>query len=330
MRHVDPDREDTGAFVALPAAGHTPPRRRPVTEAVQPVLLAAGCYALSGLFAPVPRPRGTIVALHGGGVNATYFHCAADPELSLLTLAAAAGWQVLALDRPGYRASADLAPADQNLPAGAEIVHRALDTFAASHEVGAGWFVLAHSYGVELAIHLAAHARGGELLGIDGSGSGRRFQPGRFGLDPHATAPRTAREVMALFWGSPELYPPGVLRARQGLLEPVLPGEAAEAPTWPDAFPALAGRVRVPVRLTMAEHEQWWISDDVELAATARAFTSAPLVETARQPGAPHNVSLSWAARSYHLAALAFAERCLLRARLGEGHLPRQAAPTHE
>ncbi len=298
-----------------------------MTEPVRPVLLDAGDHSLSGLLAPVARPRGTIVALHGGGVNATYFHCAADPELSLLTVAAAAGWQVLALDRPGYRASAGLRPAEQNLPAGARMVHRALDTFTASHEIGAGLFVLAHSYGVELAIHLAAEPRGRALLGIDGSGSGRRFQPGRFGLDPHAAPPRTAREILELFWGPPALYPPGVLRARQGLLEPVLPGEAAEAPTWPDAFPALAARVAVPVRLTMAEHEQWWAADDAELAATAQAFTSSPLVETARQPGAPHNVSLSWAARSYHLAALAFAERCLLRARLSEGQLPRETAP---
>jgi pimeloyl-ACP methyl ester carboxylesterase len=262
------------------------------------------------------------VALHGGGMSASYFHCGTEPELSLLTLGAAAGWNVLALDRPGYRASADLAAADQNLAAGTEIVYGALDTFAASHEVGAGFFVLAHSYGMELAVHLAAHPRGGELLGLDGSGSGRRFQPGRFGLDPDAPPPRSAQEVLALFWGPRELFPAGTLRARPRLLEPVLLGEAAEAPRWPDAFPRLAPQVRVPVRITMAEHEQWWVADDAELAEIARAFSSAPVVETARLPGAPHNISVSWAARPYHLAALAFAERCLLRARVGAGQRP--------
>jgi hypothetical protein len=37
------------------------------------------------------------------------------------------------------------------------------------------------------------------------------------------------------------------------------------------------------------------------------------VVETAVQPGAGHNISLGWAARSYHLEVLSFAERCLLR-----------------
>lgn len=35
-----------------------------------------------------------------------------------------------------------------------------------------------------------------------------------------------------------------------------------------------------------------------------------------RLPGAGHNISLRWTARAYHLAALAFAEECVVHARL--------------
>jgi hypothetical protein len=42
-------------------------------------------------------------------------------------------------------------------------------------------------------------------------------------------------------------------------------------------------------------------------------FTAAPRVDARVQAGAGHNISLGWAARAYHLGALAFAEECLAR-----------------
>jgi hypothetical protein len=65
--------------------------------------------------------------------------------------------------------------------------------------------------------------------------------------------------------------------------------------------------------VTLAEHEPWWITGQDELRVIAASFSAAPVVETAVQPAAGHNISLGWAARSYHLAVLAFAERCRLR-----------------
>nr|WP_274536625.1 alpha/beta fold hydrolase [Pseudofrankia sp. BMG5.36] len=255
------------------------------------------------------------MALHGGGMNAAYFHGEALPELFLLTIGAAAGWNVLALDRPGYGASAGLPAELCLLRAQADLVFRALDTFALSHDVGAGFLLCGHSYGLKLSIHLGGHARGGELLGLDGSGAGRRYRPERTRRVAEGTRQLSRQDAIRLFWGPPELYPPGTFRPGRGLIEPVPATENREAAAWPDEFPALAAAVRIPVRLTFAEHENWWVCDDAELAAIAGAFAAAPSVETARQPGAGHNISLGWAALPYHLAALAFAERCLLRAR---------------
>ncbi|WP_101833012.1 alpha/beta hydrolase, partial [Frankia canadensis] len=283
---------------------------------MRPVQLAADRCELSGLLAMASGPpRGTIVALHGGGMNARYFHGEAVPELSLLTFGADAGWNVLALDRPGYRASAGLPDADVSLAAQTEIVFSALDGFAAAHEIGAGLFVLGHSYGFKLGLHLAAHPRGGELLGVDGSGVGRRYQPGRHhSTDPDAPQPTRAQSI-DLFWGPLELYPQGTFSTLRGVVEPIPAAEQREAPTWSAVFPGLASQVRTPVRLTLAEHERWWTHGEEELAEIARAFSSAPVVETVGLAGAGHNISLGWAARGYHLAALAFAERCRLRAR---------------
>ncbi len=116
-----------------------------------------------------------------------------------------------------------------------------------------------------------------------------------------------------LFWGSRALYPPDTFRHVRQVVEPVPEAENCEAPTWPDTFDRVAARVRIPVRVTMAEHEPWWVTGEGELRAIAAAFTAAPVVETAVQAAAGHNISLGWAARSYHLAVLSFAGRCRLR-----------------
>ena len=64
---------------------------------------------MSGLFAEAPDARAVIVALHGGGSSAAYFDCPGRPDLSLLRAGAAAGFSVIALDRPGYGTSAPYA-----------------------------------------------------------------------------------------------------------------------------------------------------------------------------------------------------------------------------
>jgi hypothetical protein len=65
-----------------------------------------GAVPMSGLVAEVPDPRAVIVAIHGGGTSAAYFDCPGHPRLSLLRSAASHGFTAIALDRPGYGASA--------------------------------------------------------------------------------------------------------------------------------------------------------------------------------------------------------------------------------
>ncbi|MDX3727161.1 alpha/beta hydrolase [Streptomyces caniscabiei] len=145
------------------------------------------------------------------------------------------------------------------------------------------------------------------LLGIDVSGCGHLYA-----VEPHEL-PTAGDDGGRLrrSWGPLRLYPSGTFRESGSIVEPVPARERAELARWPLLFRSTAPRVRVPVRLTFAEHEAWWRHDDEALADLAAHFTAAPQVSVERQPGAGHNISLGRAARAYHLRALAFLEDCL-------------------
>ena len=286
-------------------------------------MLRGGSVELFGLLAePETPPRALVLALHGGGMTAAYFHGRAHPDLSLLRLGRRLGFTVLALDRPGYGRSGPFLPQGQLLNEQADTVYGALDEFAARHATGAGVFVVGHSYGLKLGLFLAAHPRGKELLGVDGSGAAYRYQPA---LDPGAAeteltadgsvASYASRSPRELFWGSESLYPPGTFVRGTRPIAAVPEIESDESARWPDLLPGVAAEVRVPSQFSVAEHEQWWQVTDADLAEYQALFTAAPHVVVRRQPAAGHNISLGWAARSYHLNALAFAEQCLLRRR---------------
>ncbi|MFI8829071.1 alpha/beta hydrolase [Streptomyces sp. NPDC053431] len=272
------------------------------------ITLDAAGIPLSGLIAEPRhgRPRAVVVAVHGGGMRAGYFDSRARPGLSLLALGADLGYTVLAVDRPGYGSSAPWLPRGQSLEQQAATLHDGLADFAAGHDTGEGFFLVAHSNGGKLALAAAAEERGDGLLGLDISGLGSRLAvrtdqlPGQNG---HGDWRR--------HWGSLRLYPPDAFRQGRHLVSPVPELEAQEGPLWPAMYPAIAARVRIPVRFTFAEQEQWWLFDDDALAALRRPL-GAPTTVIAHQRDAGHNLSLGWAARTYHLKALGFLEDCLL------------------
>ena len=81
---------------------------------------------------------------------------------------------------------------------------------------------------------------------------------------------------------------------------------------WIGSFPALAARVRVPVRYSLGDHERVWSSGPAALAEVASLFTASPRVVAAEQADAGHNLSLGLSAMAYHLKVLSFAEECAL------------------
>ncbi|GHF64502.1 thioesterase [Streptomyces mashuensis] len=280
---------------------------------VEDVVLEADGVPLSGLLArPRGTPRATVVAIHGGGMRAGYFHGLSHGGQSLLTLAAGLGFTALALDRPGYGLSAGHLPDGATLAEQSRLLHAALAGFADTYDTGAGVFLMAHSYGGKLALHAAADERGTDLLGLDISGISHRYA-----VDLALVGDIHGLRTWPLHWGPLGLYPPGTFRAAKPLVTPMPGREAAEARRWARDFPRLAGRVRVPVRFTFAEHEGWWHHDEETIASMRGLLSEAPRVVVDRQPRAGHNISLGWAARSYHLRALAFVEECVLDREMG-------------
>ncbi|WP_304452778.1 alpha/beta fold hydrolase [Nocardiopsis sp. YSL2] len=259
------------------------------------------------LLEPEDAPaRAAVIAVHGGGVNAHYFDGQAHPQVSLLALGARLGFSVLAVDRPGYGRYADRFPLGQRLVDQAATLREALHDFRTRHDTGAGMFLLAHSYGGKLALTTAADDTAGDLLGLDISGMGHRYavHPDQL-ADPHGKG-RWERT-----WGGLGLYPPGTFQLSSTMVSPMPRNELTDAAAWPRLFDGVAGQIRIPVRLTFAEHEHWWRHDDQSLADLVSRLSGAPRVVVDRQPNAGHNISLGWAARSYHLRSIAFLEDCL-------------------
>ncbi|MFD4444198.1 alpha/beta hydrolase [Nocardia sp. NPDC058519] len=270
-----------------------------LSPGVHRITLDAAGIPISGLLSTpaLALPRATIVALHGAGMSAAYFHGRAHPDVSLLSTATRLGYAVLALDRPGYGASVDALPDGQSLTDQADTVRAALADFTTDNETGAGMFLLGHSFGGKLALTLATE---GEFRGVDVSGCGHLYNED------------TETKMWQRNWGDLQLYPPGTF-ARAGAAvdsTPIL--ELVDAASWPQTFAELADRIRIPVRFSFAEQEKWWRTDDVALADLAALLASAPRRGLTRVPQAGHNISLGWAARAYHTSALAFFETCLL------------------
>ncbi|MFF9011393.1 alpha/beta hydrolase [Streptomyces sp. NPDC014870] len=294
----------TSTPTATPQTTGNAPGRSP---GIRPITLDALGVPLSGLLAhPVDEPpRATIVALHGGGMRAGYFDGQADSTLSVMTVAARLGFAVLALDRPGYGASAARLPAGGTLAEQAARVSAALEAYARTRLVGAGFLLLGHSYGGKLALLIAAEGQPATVLGVEVSGCGAEYAV------PHDQLPDATRAgSLRHNWGSLRLYPEGSFTTLAPLVAARPERECAGALDWPRAFPEVAARIRVPVRMTFAEYEYWWRHDDAARARMARAFPDS-VVRFAGQPGAGHNISLGWTARSYHLGVLGFFEECL-------------------
>ncbi|MFI7354077.1 alpha/beta hydrolase [Streptomyces avidinii] len=272
------------------------PRTRPYT-------LNAGGITLSALLA-LPQDgtptRATILAIHGRGMRAAYWN-------SFVPLATSLGHAVLAVDRPGYGDSADRLPEGQTLADQAETLHAALKEHAADHDIGAGILLLGHSDGGKVALHTAAADGGGTpLLGVDASGVGYHYNPQALHFPSTLGAGATK-----LNWGPLNLYPRGTFQASRTLLAATPPLESAETLRWTGQYEALAPHVRVPVRLTFAEHEAWWHLDAPTLAAMTSRLTAAPTVTVDHLAASGHNISLGHTAPAYHLRVLTFLEDCL-------------------
>lgn len=270
-----------------------------------------GAVPMSGLVAEVPDPRAVIVAIHGGGTSAAYFDCPGHPRLSLLRSAASRGFTAIALDRPGYGASAlyqdEMAAPERRV----ELVYGAVDKIAPPGARGAGVFLFGHSAGCELAMRMAVDSRGTDVLGIELAGTGLAFQPSAKAVLSQATTTRSPDGLRDLLWHPTDLYPPEVLTG--ALSAPRAAYEVGTASNWAERdFPAIAGRLRVPIEFSVAEHESVWESSPAANADVAALFTASPRVVINEVTGGGHNLSVGLTADAYHHHVMAFVDECVI------------------
>jgi pimeloyl-ACP methyl ester carboxylesterase len=276
----------------------------------RPLNVSVDGVTLSGLLAePDGPPRALVLALHGHGMTARYFAGPADPDLSLLEVGAALGYTVWAPDRLGYGASVGADPASCAMFAQAGFLHLATVRFAEDHPIGAGCFLLGHSFGLKLALTMAAFPQDVRIVGVEGSGSGLMYT-----FDPGVSRPESQPGDVNASWGPRHLYPATTFAEGVLPVAATAPVPEREAAEWPDDLRGFADRIHVPVRFTFADHERLWVVSEEHFSALRSLLVECPRLEIGIQRGTGHNISLSRVARAYHVKALAFAEECLLSA----------------
>ncbi|OPX12731.1 alpha/beta hydrolase [Mycobacterium sp. AT1] len=277
--------------------------------APRPRVVMVDGVPMSAAVIQVPQPRAVIVAVHGGAVTSRYFDCPGQPRLSLLRMAASQGYSVIALDRPGYGASAlyqdEMAEAGRRL----ELAFGAVDAIVAA-DGGAGLFVMAHSSGCELGLRMAGDDTRHDVIGVEMAGTGLCFTTGAQALIGQVTATSRPTGLRDLLWQPTVLYPAEVLTG--ALSAPGAAYEADVTANWANRdFPAAAARVTVPVQFSVADHESVWETTPQALNDIAALFTAAPRVTVNAMADSGHNLSVGLTAEDYHRRVLSFVDGCL-------------------
>lgn len=266
-------------------------------------------------------PRGLVIALHGGGHDARYWHHPAAPDASLLTLGAALGFDVVAIDRPGHNESLADFPAGLSLNSQIDLLFTLIDRLTAERMMPV--FLIGHSLGGTLSLIAGADPRGHGLAGIEAGGVPIRFSPEqdeaiRAGLAATRAEDETLMPDMgpdglrAMFFGPDGSFDSAVIDDDPMPHRSVVL-EIEELLGIPPQLPDIAARIACPVRWTFAEMERASVVTPETPAQAGQWLTASIEARSHVCLGSGHNMSLHHVGRAYHLGALAFFEE--MRAR---------------
>ncbi len=282
----------------------------------QPITVDAGGVKFSGRFLPAAhgQPKALLVALHGGTYTSKYFDAAAP---SLLELCASLGFSIVALDRPGYGAAADVPLALLSFDGQIPLLRQAIA--AIWNEYGqrsAGVFFIGHSIGGMLSLMLAAEHPHEHLLGLNMTGAGAVYQAQTKAAFATlvSDAPAVVMEQpvrVAVMYGPSWSYPEELATHDPEREVPCPMTEFMDTQTWPERLPLVAAQVRVPVQFIVPEYDGIWRPDAEALSPVAGMFSAAPFVDVGVQRMVGHSAELHTLAPAFYLKVLAFVEECI-------------------
>ena len=254
-----------------------------------------------------------IVALHGGTYTSAYFDL---PGFSLIERAVAAGFPIVALDRPCYGETTPLDPGTETIRNSAERLDAIIaGLFEQSPEPAQRVVLLGHSIGAAIALAIAARRPSWPLIGVAVSGMCLDSPPEAGAA--WADLPETVMVELppalkdAVMFGPPHTFDPPMPGAGRAADAPVPRAELIDIVLgWPVIAPEILGNVRVPVHYRLGEHDRLWITNDTEVARFAAALSRAPAVDARLLSDTGHCIDFHHCGAGLQVDQIEFARRC--------------------
>jgi pimeloyl-ACP methyl ester carboxylesterase len=256
-----------------------------------------------------------IVALHGGTYTSMYFDV---PGFSLIDQAATLNIPILALDRPSYGTSTQVADSESIILKNAEVLDALIAELWEIYGAGtAGVVVIGHSIGGAVTTAIAARCPSWPLLGIAISGcllEVPKESGGAWAALPDTYLVELPAPIKDFLMFGPEwTYGKTMPEAGHAANAQVPKAELIDiTSTWIDNVRATASQVTVPVHSRQGEFDNLWVTDDQQVADFGAIFTAAPVVDAKLFRNAGHCIDFHRGSQAFQLEQLAFAIECCI------------------